>query len=182
MKFLRSEVGEILVSIAVLLIAASGLNPNRLLIFSFPLVLAFIIHEMSHKLAAGRYGFLSVYRSWMLGLLIALVLGLASHGKILFAAPGAVVVLSGFHTREIMGKISLAGPLSNLLLATIFLPLINLQGFAGEITRSWVRVNAMLSFFNLLPVVPLDGSKIIVWNFKVWAIVFISALLCFVFV
>jgi Zn-dependent protease len=31
-----------------------------------------------------------------------------------------------------------------------------------------VSINSWLAFFNLLPLPPLDGSKVIVWKWQVW--------------
>lgn len=59
--------------------------------------------------------------------------------------------------------IALAGPASNLLLATALAILIHsgiLGGFAS-IAGIIIEINVMLAIFNLVPVHPLDGSKII---------------------
>lgn len=64
--------------------------------------------------------------------------------------------------------VSLAGPLMNFLLALITLILLyslNIAGYDNEIVINIVRyifgVNVMLCMFNLIPVPPLDGSKIL---------------------
>lgn len=71
---------------------------------------------------------------------------------------------------------SIAGPLSNLLLAFLFIfPLVNAMISGGgdivatnafnekliNISKLFVRTNIGLAIFNLLPVPPLDGSKIL---------------------
>lgn len=74
-----------------------------------------------------------------------------------------------------MALVSLAGPLSNLLLAIIFGFFFNLfhkfnlnfQNFAiseplAFMSYLGVKINIGLGIFNLLPIPPLDGSKIIV--------------------
>lgn len=64
--------------------------------------------------------------------------------------------------------VAIAGPLSNILIALVFglgLRFLSGSGFVGEATLSIlstiVLVNLILAVFNLIPVPPLDGSKIL---------------------
>ncbi len=63
-------------------------------------------------------------------------------------------------------KVALAGPLSNLLLALIFAGLNALfrpdpNSLAGILTATIISFNLLLMLFNLIPIPPLDGSKIV---------------------
>ena len=85
---------------------------------------------------------------------------------------------------------SLAGPASNLVLASVALGILYLHPpfIVGWICHSIFFINAMLAVFNLLPIPPLDGSKI--WpciipglspamsasHSRLWMIVFIAAI------
>ncbi len=64
-----------------------------------------------------------------------------------------------------MALVALAGPLSNFLLAFVgygIFSLLNISsGLLGSILVLFVKINLGLMLFNLLPIPPLDGSKII---------------------
>ncbi len=72
--------------------------------------------------------------------------------------------------RRDSGLISLAGPLSNLLLAILFAVLIRIpfSPFSGiystllEISIPFIILNISLALFNIIPINPLDGGKIFV--------------------
>ena len=95
----------------------------------------------------------------------------------IFAAPGAVFI-SGLITKERNGKISLAGPLTNIFLAVLFLILIFFvpeTGFLADLAKFGLTINSLLAAFNMIPVMPFDGGKIILWNKIIYGITTIVA-------
>jgi Zn-dependent protease len=174
-RFVRSELKHIALSVAVLAVAISGIGVlpidkvgQRLLLIVFPLAVGFLAHEFAHKYVARSYGYFSIYRAWNLGLLLALCLGLLTGGRIIFAAPGAVVILAPFITLRQSALVSLAGPLTNIAVACVFFPLSFLGGALGLMGMLGAYINLWLAFFNLLPLPPLDGSKVVIWRPDVW--------------
>jgi Zn-dependent protease len=166
-RFVRRELRDIAISVLILAVAVSNFDYVRLAVISLPLALGFILHELSHKFIAIRYGYWAAYRMWIPGLALALVVGLASGGRFLFAAPGAVVIMSSYFTSRESGLIGLAGPTMNLGLAGCFYAASYLPGIIGAIGYYGAFINLWLAFFNLLPVSPLDGSKVWQWNSKI---------------
>lgn len=142
---------------------------------SFPLILVtvglgFVAHEMAHKIVALRFGCIAVYRAWMEGLVLAIVFAIATSGRFVFAAPGAVYIFKPNLTKRENGLISLAGPAMNLALGLIFALLMLIPAF--RTVGMWgYKINFFLAFFNLIPIPPLDGSKVITWKPLVWLIV-----------
>ena len=197
--FSRTE----LVQLAVAILALSGAftvlyvrsstrafaaNPATFLAIFFPASLLAVgtgvgLHEIMHKVVAQRYGLWAEFRYNPRGLLFAFVL--AAVIGFLYGAPGATWI-SGNVTREQNGRISAAGPLTNLAIATVLI----LVSFAlysrissafGELLLSVyivqaATVNAFLAGFNMIPVMPLDGAKVWTWNKAVYAAMAVTAL------
>lgn len=186
-QFSPGEIGSIIVAWLVLSFAITYSNIVGLLNARGGLdyVLAgliatatgFIIHEMGHKFVAISRGYVAHFRLWTWGLILTLIIAIGTQGSFVFGAPGAVyiapAVSQGYYSygnsysprnegQENM-VISAAGPGINLAFAlgflglfaaasgSSFLALLGLFGFA---------LNVGLGSFNMLPVPPLDGSKI----------------------
>lgn len=134
--------------------------------------IAFIVHEMAHKFTAMKYGYWAEFQ--MNSMMLVVAVAMAALAGIVFAAPGATMIYGNSISREENGKISLAGPVSNLILLIPFAALIFVGQSAGSgilaiIGLVGVKVNAMIAAFNLLPIGPLDGAKILSWNPVVFA-------------
>lgn len=187
-SFSRTEINHLIISMFILTFAFAfalapfnlrlGFNLGNLLygiVISFTAIItAFFFHEISHKFMAQRFGLWAEYRMFPQGLIIAFVLGLLSG--FVFAAPGAVMFRGGARNYE-TGRIAMAGPLANIIIAFVTLPLYLFvfyeTDFIGGIIGFMCYINAFLAIFNLLPFGPLDGTKIIRWNATVWIIMLI---------
>ena len=177
-KFSRQEIFHILIAMAVLTIAFSfafapypPLTHFAEVIGYLPLsflaiVTAFFCHEIAHKYIGQKFGYWSEFRMFPQGLLFALFLGLVAG--IVFAAPGAVQIF-GRPNRDEMGKIAVAGPLTNLILSLLFVGIwYSSSGIIASISFFVAYINVFLAFFNLLPFGPLDGAKIFRWKKELW--------------
>jgi len=133
----------------------------------------FLVHELSHKFVARRYGCWAEFRADYRMLGFALV---TSFFGILFAAPGAVMI-AGNVDRERNGKISLAGPGSNLLIAVACLSILltGVTGLVNDALSMLFMFSAILGGFNMIPVMPFDGAKIWHWNKPVYILTLLVA-------
>ncbi|PIR79775.1 MAG: site-2 protease family protein [Candidatus Levybacteria bacterium CG10_big_fil_rev_8_21_14_0_10_35_13] len=147
------------------------------------LIYSAILHEIAHGFVAYRLGDPTAklmgrltldprsHIDPVMSILLPLVL-ILSGSPIIFGAAKPVPV-DPFNLRDgrkDMALVSLAGPATNFLLAGVAALLIKLLGFVplgteAELLSGWfllivVRLNLLLGIFNLLPIPPLDGSKI----------------------
>lgn len=132
------------------------------------------LHEIMHKVVAQRYGLWAEFRYSLRGLLMTFVLAFAGF---LFGAPGATYIAGAVDERQ-NGRISAAGPVTNILLGIGFLGLEvavepfayagTVAGYAWFIFLEAASVNLILAGFNMIPILPLDGAKVFRWNVAAW--------------
>lgn len=163
--------------------------------FILPFMFTIIMHEIAHGYVAMKLGDRTAY---MMG---RLTLNPIAHidlfGSIIFPA---ILIITGApflfgwakpvpvnfnllkNPKKDMGLVALAGPLTNILIAVMFAVLLKLSvRFLGiEQTSQWVFLNLQngimvslfLAAFNLFPVLPLDGGRILMsllpdkWSYK----------------
>jgi Zn-dependent protease len=159
-------------------LAAGTMDPSvALLAIAVALATAgagFLLHELAHKVVAVRFGQAAAFQADYGYLFLAVVSALAGF---LFAAPGAVVHRGRITARE-NGLISLAGPVTNLLLAAVFLPLALVGfGLVETVGRQGVIINLLLAGFNMIPYGPLDGRKVLRWSKPVYVAVAVPTVL-----
>ncbi|MAG38036.1 site-2 protease family protein [Candidatus Pacearchaeota archaeon] len=137
--------------------------------------IGFLLHELAHKYVAISYGLRAEFKAFY-GMLW-LAVGLSFFGFII-AAPGAVFIQGFGLNRAKNGKISLAGPVTNIVLAVLFmiLGLFYTAGILGAIASFGFTINALLAAFNMIPVMPFDGAKVLAWDKRIYGIIMVVAL------
>ncbi|GAA0718069.1 Zn-dependent protease [Halorubrum trapanicum] len=130
---------------------------------------AFLLHEVAHKVVAVHYDQVAEFRADNSMLFLAVMSSLLGF---IFAAPGAVHHRGRLTPRE-HGHIALAGPVVNLGLMVAFVPLYALGGVVGSeivtiLGSRGIAINAFLAAFNLVPYGPLDGKTVLNWSKPVW--------------
>ncbi|MFX1536391.1 MAG: hypothetical protein ACFFDI_19405, partial [Promethearchaeota archaeon] len=97
-------------------------------------------------------------------------------------APG-VVLSSGDYRLDTPGRISMAGPLTNILIGGIFLAFISFMPFDwAVIVLLYVsKFSFDLALFNMLPFYVLDGTKVLRWDKAIFALIFSLSLILWLF-
>ncbi len=148
----------------------------QILVFAIPAIFAITVHEVAHGWVANRLGDPTAARAGRLSLnpfrhvdpvgtvLVPAVVYLTSGAFFGWARPVPVDWRRLRHPRRDMALVAVAGPLSNLLMLVAWiLVLLNAdpQGLWARMSWTGVSFNATIMVLNLLPVPPLDGSRIV---------------------
>lgn len=156
---------------------------QRIVVWILPVIFAITVHEVAHGWVAKKYGDNTAsnlgrltinpikHIDWVGTILLPGILLLTGTGFIFgWAKPVPVDARNFKNPRQDMAVVALAGPVANLLMALawallarigviigvqfISLPFIYM-GIAG------ISINLVLALINLLPIPPLDGSRVV---------------------
>ena len=158
----------------------------KLTVAFIPMLLGIILHEVAHGAAAlrcgdptarmlGRLSVNPLPHIDPMGLAMFAFTALCTPFVFGWAKPVPVNPRYFRNFRRDMILVSAAGPLANFLLAVLFAVLLKLMlflpgsvlasgpvpQFMAEMFLAGIQVNISLAWFNLIPVPPLDGSKIL---------------------
>ena len=164
------------------------LNLNQLVqtlaIYALPVLFAITLHEAAHGYVARHFGDMTAHAQGRISLnpgrhvdlvgtiIVPLVILFLSGYKFLFgwAKPVPVNYSALRKPRQHMAWVAAAGPASNLAQALIWAALLKLAVIAPDnffsvplrlMSEAGIVVNLVFMFLNLLPILPLDGGRIL---------------------
>jgi Zn-dependent protease len=157
---------------------------QRIVVWLLPVVFAITVHEVAHGWVAKQYGDKTAFLQGRLtlnpikhvdifGTVILPCLMLISFSGFIFgwAKPVPVDARNFKNPRQAMMVVALAGPVSNLLMAVFWALLVRLGVTFHEyefvsapliyMGSAGIHINLILALLNLLPIPPLDGSRVL---------------------
>ena len=162
------------------------INPliQTIAIYALPVLFAITLHEAAHGYVARHFGDMTAFAQRRVSLnplrhvdpigtlLVPLVILLASGGRFLFgwAKPVPVNYSALRKPKQHMAWVAAAGPAANMAMALAWALLLKFgmmlpeSGYSEPMARmseAGVRVNLIFMFLNLLPILPLDGGRIL---------------------
>jgi Zn-dependent protease len=168
----------------------TGETISQIAIWALPVLMAIVFHEVAHGWVAYRFGDSTAARMGRLtlnpiphidlfGTILLPLLLIVVGAPFLFgyAKPVPVNFHNLNHPKRDMIWVAIAGPLTNILLAAISVYLLRFIGLAegsfltlpafvltplALMAQKSVSINVMLAAFNLLPIPPLDGGRVLV--------------------
>ena len=153
-------------------------------VFAVPVIFAITLHEAAHGYVARHFGDTTAYTLGRISLnparhidllgtiFLPLVTLFATGGRIMFGWAKPVPV--NFHAlrrpKRDMLWVALAGPGANLAMALVWAGALKIAALSGlgqgdflvQVPLAGVEVNLVFMALNLLPILPLDGGRVVV--------------------
>ena len=153
-------------------------------IFALPVILAITLHEAAHGYVARHFGDMTAYAQGRVSLnplrhidlvgtiVVPLLILLVSRGVFLFgwAKPVPVNYSALRNPKRHMAWVAAAGPAANFAMSLAWAVLLKLalvlppnffSAPMSAMARAGILINLVFMFLNLLPILPLDGGRIV---------------------
>jgi len=161
----------------------------EVIILIIGLIYSIVLHELAHGYVAEKLGDYTPRYAGRLTLnplphldpigsfLVPLLTYLAGGILIGWAKPVPINPYNFNKPERDMALVAVAGPLSNITIALVLSTIYKIFYFNGiflEILLPLIRINLLLAVFNLIPIPPLDGSRVFLRNLDPQTMLFLE--------
>jgi len=152
-------------------------------IYALPVIFAITLHEAAHGYAARHFGDLTAWRLGRISLnpirhidvlgtiVLPIIILLSTKGSFVFGWAKPVPVDFGAlrNPKRDMLWVAAAGPMANLAMLLGWAACLKVAvlsgsapgGFLVEVAQAGILTNVLFMLFNLLPILPLDGGRVL---------------------
>ncbi|MCB9362337.1 hypothetical protein H6504_02785 [Candidatus Woesearchaeota archaeon] len=158
---------------------------GNLLLWLVIVAMSFLVKMAGHRLMGLQYGFRVEYSIWWYGILLSLAIAFVSFGHFWVLLTGGIMIhhltihrIGWFRygtNMRALSMIAIAGPIANVLFATFVKTLqiwFHLFPEQSIIVDRIFLFNLSLAAYSMLPIPPLDGSKVLFDSRMVYAFAF----------
>jgi hypothetical protein len=134
-----------------------------------------IVPKAIQYIVAGKKGILAQYRLWWGGILIMLFTTVIF--RYVFGQPVRTEIdREDECDKKNLATVMLAGPLVSILLSSIILELYLMKGTYASLGLMGLEMSLLTAVVTFLPISPMEGERVYLWNKIVWALIFFPVL------
>ena len=144
-----------------------GFGMQKLFLVFVLVTITYAVREFAHRTVAVWLGYRSQFKTWILGLVVGLIIVFLFRGKLLFIAPGALVIThlpyhrlgKAYHeiSMKHLGWIAMSAPIANMFFAIILKVIF--VATQSEAVYVAMMINIWIALFDMVPIPPFNGSR-----------------------
>jgi parallel beta-helix repeat protein len=170
-----SLIGAVILGGAFTFITSFGLKIDIFVTWVIISAIVVIVPKAIQYIVAGKKGILAEYRLWWGGILIMILTTVIF--RYVFGQPVRTEIEREDECdKKKLAIVMLAGPLVSILLSSIFLVMYLMKGTYASLGLMGLEMSLLTAVVTFLPISPMDGERVYVWNKIVWAVIFFPVL------
>jgi parallel beta-helix repeat protein len=170
-----SLIGAVILGGAFTFITSFGLKIDIFVTWVIISAIVIIVPKAIQYIVAGKKGILAEYRLWWGGILIMILTTVIF--RYVFGQPVRTEIEREDECdKKKLAIVMLAGPLVSILLSSIFLVMYLMKGTYASLGLMGLEMSLLTAVVTFLPISPMDGERVYVWNKIVWAVIFFPVL------